>query len=242
MDKACKALLFSCILVSLCFTSSAQTCRSYTFSNNAVYSSCVDLPVLNSFLHWTYTQSSNAVDIAFRHTGTSSSRWVSWAINPNGLTMLGSQSLVAYQNSSGLIHAYTSPVTSYTTTLPEGDLSFGVSNITATLVNNEMTISARLVLSSGMTTLNQVWQEGPMNGDTPGIHPTTGGNVQSMGVLDLLSGQTTSGGGTNSRLRRRNVSASNYIYTDTYIHTTIYIYIYMLVHRHNRDIICIHKI
>lgn len=127
--------------------------------------------------------------------------------------MVGSQSLVAYHNSSGGIRAYTSSVTSTYTKLPESNLSFGVPNITATFENSEMIIFAILELSSGMTKVNQVWQEGPMDGDTPGIHSMSGGNGQSMEVVDFLSGQTTaSGGGTNSRLRRRNVSASNYIY------------------------------
>uniref|UniRef100_A0A2N9GK63 DOMON domain-containing protein n=1 Tax=Fagus sylvatica TaxID=28930 RepID=A0A2N9GK63_FAGSY len=188
MSKAFKAFLFSCILFSLCVSISyAQTCKSYTFtSNRASYNSCQDLPVLNSYLHWNYDQSTNKVDIAFRHNGTSTSRWISWAINPQGAKMIGSQALVAHQNSSGLIHAYTAPLTGYA--VSEGSLSFAVSNLTATFENSEMSIFATLTLPSGMTNVTQVWQEGPLNGNTPGQHDTgsNAANMRSMSSLNLL--------------------------------------------------------
>jgi hypothetical protein len=213
MGKGLTTLLLSCVLFSLCASSFAQTCKSYTFSSNKVYSSCSDLPVLSAFLHWSYDQSTNKVEIAYRHTGTSTSNWVAWAINPTGTKMVGAQALVAYQNSSSAIRAYTSPVTDYGTTLAEGDLSFGVSNLSATLENSEMTIFATLTLSSGMSTVNQVWQTGPLSGDSPSIHDTTASseNMKSMGSLNLLDDTattTTTGGGVTSRVRRQNVSNS----------------------------------
>ncbi|KAI3424623.1 Cytochrome b561 and DOMON domain-containing protein, partial [Psidium guajava] len=184
----------------------AQTCKSYAFSDNRVYASCVDLPVLSSYLHWNYSQTSYVAEIAFRVTGATSSKWVSWAINPSGLKMVGSQALVAYQNSSGSMWAYTSPVDSLQTTLSPGTLSFGVPNISAVLENDEMTIFATLQLNSGTTTVNQVWQVGPVESGSPGTHSTSGANVQSTGTLDLLSGTTAASGGSgSSRLRRRNV-------------------------------------
>ncbi|XP_010046008.2 cytochrome b561 and DOMON domain-containing protein At5g35735 [Eucalyptus grandis] len=184
----------------------AQTCSSYAFSDGRAYSSCVDLSVLNSYLHWTYNQASSVADIAFRVTGATESDWVSWAINPSGLRMVGSQALVAYQNSSASLRVYTSSVDSEGTTLPEGNLSFGVSNISAKLEGSEMTIFATLQLSSGTTTVNQVWQVGPLQSGSPGSHALSGANVQSVGTLDLLSGTTVaSGGSASSRQRRRNV-------------------------------------
>jgi len=172
----------------------APTCKSYTFSSNRVFTSCQDLPALNAFLHWSYDQSTNKVDIAYRHTGTSTSRWTAWAINPTGSGMVGAQALVAYQNSSSVMRVYTSPVSSYATTLAEGALSFGVSNLSATFENsNEMTIFATLTLGSGMTTVNQVWQEGPLSGDSPSIHDTasTSENMRSAGSLNFLEQQPT---------------------------------------------------
>jgi hypothetical protein len=214
MSRAFKALLFSCVLFSICVSISfAQTCKTYAFTGNRAYSSCQDLSVLSSYLHWSYNQSTNKVDIAFRHTGTSTSRWISWAINPQGEKMIGSQALVAHQNSSGLIHAYTAPLTGYA--VSEGSLSFGVSNLSATFdaANGEMSIFATLTLTSSMTTVTQVWQEGPLNGNTPGSHDTgsNAANMRSMSSLNFLDDQTTptsSGGSANSKLRKRNVSDS----------------------------------
>ncbi|KAG2719467.1 hypothetical protein I3843_03G257700 [Carya illinoinensis] len=209
-------LLFSCVLFSLCASSFAQTCRSYTgFSNNKVYSSCQDLPVLNSFLHWTYDQSTSKVDIAYRVTGTTSAKWISWALNPTGQGMVGAQALVAFQNTSGVMHAYTSPVPGYTiSTLTEGSLSFAVSNLSATFVNgNEMSIFATLTLSSSMTTtVNQVWQEGPLSGNSPISHVTTAGssNMISTNTLNFLDATaTTPSAVIIPRLRKKNVSDSS---------------------------------
>jgi hypothetical protein len=105
--------------------------------------------------------------------------------------MVGAQALVAYQNSNSAIHAYTSPVTGYGTTLAEGSLSFGVSNLSATFENSEMTIFATLTLDSGMTTVNQVWQEGPLSGGSPSGHDTTPSseNMKSTSTLNFLDDQ-----------------------------------------------------
>ncbi|KAF9590743.1 hypothetical protein IFM89_038056 [Coptis chinensis] len=201
-------LLFVClILTTLVLSTNAQTCRSYTFSNRA-FASCTDLQVLNSFLHWTYTPSNRTVNLAYRHTGISPSSWIAWAINPTGRGMVGSQALVAFQT-GGQMNAYTSQVTSTQTVLPRGNLSFPVPTITAEFANNnrEMTIFATLVLPPGGTTVNQVWQQGPMNGNTPQIHLLNGANIRSTGTIDFLSGQSGGGGSAaaNSRLKRRNV-------------------------------------
>ncbi|XAR53858.1 hypothetical protein NMG60_11022560 [Bertholletia excelsa] len=190
MARTPSPVLFSCVLISLFLLSSAQSCSKYAFKNNKIFSACTDLPYLNSFLHWTHNPSSGAVQIAFRHTGITSQRWVAWAINPKSKGMIGSQALVAYQKSDGTMSVYTAPVDSYRTTLQRGDLSFDVSDLSATYSNNEITIFATLNLPSNSTTLNQVWQDGPVSNDAPAMHATTGANVQSMATLDLLSGQS----------------------------------------------------
>ena len=193
--------LFMCLILS----SYAQTCARYAFSSNRVFTSCSDLPVLNSFLHYNY-DSSGKLEIAYRHTGITSSRWVAWAINPTSTGMVGSQALVAYQQTDGSMRVYTSPITQYQTQLAEGDLSFNVSELSATYANNEIIIFATLGLSNNGTTLNQVWQEGALSGNTPQMHATSGANVQSTGTLNLLSGEAGTTGGGSSRLRKQNVS------------------------------------
>lgn len=200
--------LVSCILFSVCLSATAQSCANYNFaSSNQDFSSCSDLPYLNSHLHWKYSPSAETVQIAFRCTGVSSSRWVAWAINPTSHGMVGSQALVAYRKSDGTMRAYTSPVTSYQTGLQEGDLSFPVSDLTATYSNNEIIIFATLKLQNISSSVNQVWQEGPVSNDSPGMHPVSGANVQSVGTLNLLSGEsgTTPGAGAmDTKIKKKN--------------------------------------
>ncbi|XVF81500.1 hypothetical protein PTKIN_Ptkin15bG0160200 [Pterospermum kingtungense] len=206
MEQAWKLVLFSCLVVSfLASSSSAQTCRTQSFSNNKLYTSCSDLSALNCYLHWTYDQAAGTVDLAFRHTGTTSSRWSAWAINPSGASMLGSQALVAYVNSSGVPHAFTSSIDSMSPSMQQSNLSFGVPNISATFENNEMTIFAVLSIPSNLSSTNQVWQEGPVSNDQLGIHPTTGANMQSAGSVNFLTGESTGSGSGGSRTRRKNV-------------------------------------
>lgn len=195
------------LLASLFFTSSAQTCKSYTFSGNNVFTACNDLPYLNSFLHWTYDQSSGKLQMAFRQTGVSSSTWVAWAINPTSTGMLGAQCLVAYPKSDGAPVVFPSPIGSnYQTNLANGSLSYEVSDLTATYQNNEMVIFATWSLPTTTSTINQVWQAGPVSGTTLAQHGSAAANYNSKGTLNLLSGQTQTQGGGNSRTRKRNVS------------------------------------
>ncbi|KAK4846637.1 hypothetical protein QYF36_020135 [Acer negundo] len=208
MDRVSKSALFCSVLVALFLTSYAQqNCKSFTFTSNRLYTTCRDLPVLSSSIHWTYHSSNNTVDLAFRKTGTSSSKWVAWALNPSGPQMAGSQCLVAYQRSSGAIRAYTSPIGTGTPQLQQGNLSFPVSSISAELTGgDEMTIYATLQLTSELLSTNQIWQEGPLSADTPGQHPMATENTASTGTINFRSGETTASTGSdvNSRLRKRN--------------------------------------
>ena len=179
------------VLASLFLSSSAQTCSNYSFSSNQVFSACNDLPYLNSFLHWTYNQSSGTLQMAFRQTGVSSSTWVAWAINPTGSGMVGAQCLVAYPQSGGTPKVYTAPISSYSTNLEEGNLTYAVSDLTATYQNNEMIIFGTWALPTNVTTINQVWQAGSLSGTTIQAHSTSNSaNLNSMGTVNLLSGQS----------------------------------------------------
>ncbi|CAH9067609.1 unnamed protein product [Cuscuta europaea] len=200
-------LLILGLLASNCH---AQNCSSHVFSNNAKFATCIRLPVLNSFLHWTYHSSNHTADIAYRQTNVTASSWVSWALNLVGKGMVGSQCLVAVPNArGGGFRAYTSPVSSYATQLAQGPLSFTVPSISAEFANQQVVIFATLVLPANGTSFTTVWQNGPMLGTTPGRHPMTGPNMVSIQTVDFATGQTTSGGGKNSRftsvMRRRNI-------------------------------------
>jgi hypothetical protein len=180
--------LFISILLSLVIISSAQSCSKYTFPGNQAFNSCIDLPFLQANLHWNYMPSTRTVHIAYRANQTSTG-WIAWAINPNGAGMVGSQALVAFHNSNGSLTAYPTPITSYTTSMRPGALSFHVSNISATYADNQMSIFAMLGPLQNGTAVNHVWQAGnSVINDIPSSHATTVPNIQSLGTLNFLSG------------------------------------------------------
>jgi hypothetical protein len=161
------------------------------------------LPVLSSSLHWNYHPSSNRVDVAFRHTGVTDRRWIAWAINPTSGGMVGSQAIVSFPRTDGGLAVYTSPITSYGTRLEQGNLSFPVLDLSATNQNNEMIIYASLELHGNISTVNHLWQVGPMSENTPMMHSVapSSPNVKSMGSLDFLSGRITTTRSSSSTLR-----------------------------------------
>ncbi|KAH0674823.1 hypothetical protein KY290_025254 [Solanum tuberosum] len=202
-------VLFSSILLTLFTFSYGQNCSTHQFTNNNLFSTCNPLPVLNSFLHWTYHPDNHTVDLAYRHGGVTESSWVAWALNLDGTGMAGCQSLIAFRNSSGQIHAYTSPIAGYGTTLTEGALSFGVPRISAEFVRSEMIIFATLELPINRTSFTQVWQNGQVSEQALRVHQTSGDNMRSVGTVDFASGQTSAGAGggisASARQRRRNI-------------------------------------
>ncbi|KAL3633606.1 hypothetical protein CASFOL_022368 [Castilleja foliolosa] len=204
-----KNALFSCFLIIALFSSSSYAqCPAYTFSNNNLYTTCNALPVLNAFLHFNYHPSNHTVDLAYRHTEIISSNWVAWSLNPSGGRMVGAQSLVAFLNSSGVPHAYTSPITAYATGLQEGPLSFGVPRISAEFRNsNEMIIYATIQLPQGTTSFTHVWQFGAVSSGAARAHDMTPEHLRSFGNIDFATGVSvdTGAGSGGSRQRRRNV-------------------------------------
>lgn len=178
------------VLCSLRMASSqAGTCANHTFSSDRAFASCTDLPVLGAHLHWTYDAASDSLHVAYRAT-QSPSGWIAWAINPTGTGMAGSQAIVALQNSDGTMRAYTTPVDSYSPSMAEKELSFGVSNVTAEYEGGEMAIFAVVgPLGNGTASgVNQVWQAGDsVVGGVPQAHATSGDNVKSTGTIDFVS-------------------------------------------------------
>ncbi|KAJ4878053.1 Cytochrome b561 and DOMON domain-containing protein [Raphanus sativus] len=179
----------------------AQTCSNYKFSSNTLFESCNDLPVLDSCLHYTYNSSSGNLQIAYRHTRLTSRKWVAWAVNPTSTGMVGAQAIVAYPQPDGSVRVYTSPIRSYQTSLQEGDLSFNVSELSATYQNNEMIIFATLnVPVSNGGNINIVWQDGSLSGNNLLPHPTSGNNIRSVSILNILSAASGGGAGLSAQL------------------------------------------
>ncbi|CAH8278948.1 unnamed protein product [Arabidopsis lyrata] len=177
-------------------------CDSHSFNNGKHFRSCVDLPVLDSFLHFSYVRETGVLEVAYRHINVESSRWIAWGINPTSKGMSGSQTLLAYRNStSGIMRVYTSSIKGYSPTLQEGPLSFRVLQLSGEYLNGEMTIFATIVLPSNITVVNHLWQDGPLKeGDRLGMHAMSGDHLKSTATLDLLSGQVTTSKAANDNM------------------------------------------
>ncbi|KAF7149978.1 hypothetical protein RHSIM_Rhsim02G0096000 [Rhododendron simsii] len=168
-----------------------SSCSDFVFPNDKVFASCTVLPYLDSFLHWTHNASSSTLHIAYRHTQVSSSTWVAWGINPISIGMIGTQAIVAYPKPDGTVVVFTSPISRYGTQLREGNLSFPVSDLSASYFDNEMIIFVVTELPKNTTSVNHVWQHGPVSGSNLGMHQVSRNHLQSMGTLDLSSGQAS---------------------------------------------------
>ncbi|XP_028769668.1 cytochrome b561 and DOMON domain-containing protein At3g25290-like [Neltuma alba] len=194
------------LLVSLPSPATSLTCTSQKFAHNKVYSNCADLPVLNSYLHWTHASSNSSLSVAFVATPAKPGGWVSWAINPTGTGMAGAQALVAFKNKEGVVTAKTYNISSYSSVAP-GKLSFDVWDLKAEESSGgAVSIFATVKLPENAEKVNQVWQVGPSVTDgEPDAHDTAPANLESKGVLNLKSGQGFSSGGNDSRTKQKNI-------------------------------------
>lgn len=175
------------MIASLVFISSAKTCKNYIFPSNQVFSSCLEYPVLDAYLHWTYVPSTKSVHIAYRAAQTRKG-WVAWAINPSGTGMIGSQAIVAYSHVNGSMNVFPTSIDSYSPSMKPETLTIPVSNISAMYANNEMIIFAVLGPLGNRTNFNHVWQSGStVSNGTPQIHSTSGSNVESLMEMDFQS-------------------------------------------------------
>ncbi|XP_057984524.1 cytochrome b561 and DOMON domain-containing protein At4g17280-like [Hevea brasiliensis] len=143
----------------------AQVSSSYAFFSNQVFSTCSDLPLLSSFLCWSYHPSNLTADIAFRKTGASTTN-------------------------CGVLTAYTTPITSFSLSMQQGDLSFQVSNLKTEYSSGEMIIFATQHLTDSLLSTNQVWQEGNMTGTTFNAHSMDSAHTLSVGTINFATGTT----------------------------------------------------
>ncbi|KAJ0539550.1 putative cytochrome b561 and DOMON domain-containing protein [Helianthus annuus] len=200
--------LFVVIVVLLISSAHAQpTCATQKFTNKEQYDRCVDLPQLGCYLHWSLDTARNTVAIVFIAPPATPDGWVSWAINPTGEGMVGSQSLIAYTAANGSMVVNTYNVSSYGGVV-KGKLDFDVMDMKAEHSDGVMRIFARVELpENGRTRVNQVWQVGGAVTEegVPVRHAFGQGNLGSKGILDLLSGEISGGGSGNSKTKKRNI-------------------------------------
>ncbi|XP_009358991.2 cytochrome b561 and DOMON domain-containing protein At3g25290 [Pyrus x bretschneideri] len=192
-------------LTLLCLISPALslTCTSQTFTNNKLYSKCADLPVLGSFLHWTYDPANSTLSIAFISPPSKTDGWIAWAINPTSTGMAGSQTLLAYQKSGGSMAVKTFNISSYKD-IVESKLSFEVWDTAAESSGGVFRLFAKLKVEK--ETVNQVWQVGPSVSDGfPVKHDFLTPNLNSKGTLSLTGGTTTTTVSGGSKMKKRNI-------------------------------------
>ena len=199
------SLFLFIILISLFSRAISLTCTTQKFTNNQAYPNCLDLPVLNSFLHWNFDSSNSSLSVVFVAAPAKSDGWVSWAINPTGSGMVGAQALIAFKNKSAMT-VKTYNIKSYSSIVPE-KLSFEVWDMRAEESDGLMSIFAKVKVPEKTDTLNHVWQVGPSVSDgIPAKHEFQPANLNSKGTLSLNGGQSSSSGGVDSRTKKKNVS------------------------------------
>ncbi|XP_052186766.1 auxin-induced in root cultures protein 12-like [Diospyros lotus] len=163
----------------------ALNCTSQNFTNKMLYDKCVDLPTLSAYLHWNYNGSK--LSIAFVAPPASPTGWISWAINPTGTGMLGSQALIAFKHSNGSVAVDTYNISAYK--FVQSKIAFDVPDKKAESSGGVMRIFATLELPNGMTLVNQVWQVGSSVTDNdPVRHDLQPANLKSNGTINLVTG------------------------------------------------------
>ncbi|MED6173556.1 hypothetical protein PIB30_060615 [Stylosanthes scabra] len=204
-------LIFLLLLTALsATTSSADTCTNQKLTDgsnsNKLYSNCMDLPHLTTFLHWTHNTTNSSLSLAFVASPPNAGGWISWAINPTGSGMAGAQTLVAYKDgSNGAVTVKTLDIKSYSELVP-GKLSFEVWGLKGEVSGAAITILANVKVPEKATTLNQVWQVGPsVTAGRISKHDFAPENLNSKGTLNLIGGQSIGAGGVDSRTKKKNI-------------------------------------
>ncbi|XP_054784311.1 cytochrome b561 and DOMON domain-containing protein At3g25290-like [Prosopis cineraria] len=203
-------LLCSTVTMMLFSPAASLTCTSQKLTSNEIYSNCIDLPLLSSYLHWTFNSTNSSLSIAFVAAPADSDGWVSWAINPTGVGMVGAQALIAFKN-NGVMTVKTYKISSYQSVVP-GKLSFEVWDTKAEESGGHMTIFAKIKVPGKKDSLNQVWQVGPsVTNGVPDRHDLATANMKSKGTLSLTrvqsstGGESSTSGGVDSTTKKRNI-------------------------------------
>ncbi|XP_042423506.1 auxin-induced in root cultures protein 12-like [Zingiber officinale] len=184
------ALLCALLFAASASVSAAGGCSSDKFSSNRTFAHCLDLPQLNSSLHFTYDSAARSLSIAFVAPPDKPEGWVAWAINPTGGGMRGSQTLIGFHQADGTLAVKTYNISGYGP-ISEAPIAFDTSDLAAELSGGTMRIFGKLVLPKEMTTttVEQVWQVGETvaNG-VPQKHRFDKENLESKGFVDLSNG------------------------------------------------------
>ncbi|XP_010552017.1 PREDICTED: auxin-induced in root cultures protein 12 [Tarenaya hassleriana] len=181
---------------SLTSPSLSLTCSSQKLTSAAgksPYASCLDLPVLDSYLHYSYNASNSSLSVAFVAAPEKSGGWIAWAINPMAGGMIGSQAFIAFRSKSGVPVVKTYNISGYGA-INEGKLSFDAWDLRAESIDggDKLAIFASVKVPAGSEKVNQVWQiGGKVTNGQPEKHSFAPQNLNSKSVL-RFSGETAS--------------------------------------------------
>ncbi|XP_015696652.2 auxin-induced in root cultures protein 12-like [Oryza brachyantha] len=168
-----------------------SVCGGEKFPAGVSYATCADLPALGATLHWTYDGTAATLSVAFVARPPAAGGWVSWAVNPTGDGMKGSQALVAFRGGASGSGAYvvnTYNVTGYQP-FPGAStpIAFNATGLAADeSAAGKVRLYGKLQLPRGMETVNHIWQVGStVTGGVPMKHAFAQENLDAKGTLSL---------------------------------------------------------
>ncbi|KAL1211960.1 Auxin-induced in root cultures protein 12 [Cardamine amara subsp. amara] len=176
--------------VSLISPAISQTCNSQNLGSAAPYEKCMDLPVLDSYLHYTYDASNSSLSVAFVATPTQTNGWIAWGINPTGTKMAGTQAFLAYRSRAGAAPVVTTyNISGYNLDETARTLNFEFWNLRAeSLRSGAIVIFTTVKVPAGDDGVNQVWQiGGTVTNGRPSIHGNAQGNLNSHNMLSFTA-------------------------------------------------------
>ncbi|QCE11405.1 cytochrome b561 and DOMON domain-containing protein At4g12980-like [Vigna unguiculata] len=201
-------LLLLFVLAASAATPSALTCTTQrlTDSANKLFANCVDLPVLNSFLHWTHDAANASLSVAFQAAPPSPGGWVSWGINLKGVGMVGAQVLAAFKGGDrGAVTVNTLDLKSYSDIVP-GKLSFDVWDMRGEEVGGVIRIFAKVKVPEKVESVNHVWQVGPsVTAGRIDRHDFKPANLNSKGILSFTGEQSNVAPAVDPITKKKNI-------------------------------------
>lgn len=181
-------------LIILPLSQATTTCKSHTFKGKT-FEHCTDLPALAAALHYSFDAGKSTLSMAFTAPPPAGGDgWVAWGLNPKGSGMVGTQAIVAGKFAGTSVAADTVDIQSYHA-LVKGPISYNVTGVSAEeTADGKITIFADWTVPAGESTVNQVWQVGPVVGGKPGKHAFEQPNLSSRMKLSLAGGAAAAAG------------------------------------------------
>ncbi|TXG72669.1 hypothetical protein EZV62_001248 [Acer yangbiense] len=182
---AVASLLGLCVCLLLISPAVSLTCTSQTLKSNHKFDQCLDLPTLDSYLHYSYNATNSSLSIAFVAPPAKPEGWVAWAINPTGQGMAGAQALLAFKSNSKVV-VKTFDVSSFSS-ITESKLSFETWDLSAEATSNgNLVIYGSMKVAEKADKLNLVWQVGGQVTDNkPQMHDFQPKNLKAKDTLVL---------------------------------------------------------